>query len=87
MTYSTFTQVFLSSSFSCTEPYAAMTALLSMAGRIYTFALLFRLPHNGVLLCLHLVPLLPIVPNTVSLSGRMVTKLCGIQDFSSPTRD
>ena len=76
MTYSTFTQVFLSSSFSCTEPYAAMTALLSMAGRIYTFALLFRLPHNGVLLCLHLVPLLPIVPNTVSLSGRMVTKLC-----------
>lgn len=75
MTYSTFIQIFLSSSFYM-ESYAAVMALLSMAGRIYMFALLFRLPHNGMLLYLRLVPLLLIVPNTMSLSGRMVTKLC-----------
>ena len=84
MTHSAFIQVFLSSSFSCMEPCAAVMALLSMcqvAGRIHTSALLFSLPHNGMLLYLRLVPLLPIVPNTVSLSGRMVMKNCVARDF------
>lgn len=84
MTYSTFIQVFLSSSFSYMDPCAAVMALLSMcllAGRIHTFAFLFSLPHNGMILYLRLVPLLPIVPNTMSLSGRMVTENCVARDF------